>query len=68
MLAHQGGWDELAWFVIPVLAVLYLLRWTERRSRRVRSVDVPEVDPGGDAASDGGQQGGEGSREDSHSP
>lgn len=68
MLAHQGGWDELAWFVVPVLAVLYLLRWAERRSRSARSDDVPEGDPGRDAGADGGQKSGEGTREDADSP
>lgn len=60
MLAHQAGWDELLIFTVPVIAVLYLLRWVERRSR---SVDVPEVDPGGDTGSDSGQQSGEGAGE-----
>ena len=44
LLAHQGGWDEILLFAAPVLVVLYLLRWAERRSR---SVDIPEVDGAG---------------------
>ena len=44
ILAHQGGWDEILLFALPVLAVLFLLRWAERRSR---SVDVAEVDGAG---------------------
>ena len=49
VLAHQGGWDEILLFAVPVLAVLYLLRWAERRSR---SVDVSKVDGPGAAAGD----------------
>ena len=44
LLAHQGGWDEILIFAVPVVAVLFLLRWAERRSR---SVDVSEVDGSG---------------------
>ena len=38
MLAHQGGWDELLWFAVPIVAVLLWVRWAERkaRSRRVK--------------------------------
>ena len=32
-LAHQGGWDELLWFAVPVLLVLTWLRWAEKRAR-----------------------------------
>ena len=32
-VAHQGGWDELAWFTIPVLLMLTWVRWAEKRSR-----------------------------------
>ena len=34
LLAHQGGWDELAYFVVPVVVVLLAIRWVERRHRR----------------------------------
>jgi len=52
-IAHQGGWDEIAIFAVPVLMVLWLLRWAERRSR---SVDVTEVEGGGDPGVDGGEE------------
>jgi len=32
-VAHQGGWDELAWFTIPVLLMLTWVRWAEKRAR-----------------------------------
>lgn len=33
LLAHQGGWDEILYLVGPALAVLFWVRWAERRSR-----------------------------------
>lgn len=30
VLAHQGGWDEVAFVLLP-LAVLFLIRWLSRR-------------------------------------
>ncbi len=33
LVAHQGGWDELMWFVVPVIAVLTWVRWAGRRAR-----------------------------------
>lgn len=53
IVAHQGGWDEILIFVIPVLAVLFLLRRAERRSR---SVDVAEVDADEVAGGETGEQ------------
>ena len=32
-LAHQGGWDELAWFAAPIVAVILWVRWAERKAR-----------------------------------
>lgn len=31
-LAHQGGWDELIWFAVPIVAVVLWVRWAERRA------------------------------------
>lgn len=33
LLAHQGGWDELLWFSIPIVIVVGWVRWAERRAR-----------------------------------
>jgi hypothetical protein len=30
VLAHQGGWDEFAFVLLP-LAVLFVIRWLSRR-------------------------------------
>ncbi len=43
LLAHQGGWDEVALFGLPIVAALLLVRWAERRSRH-RSDDAPDDD------------------------
>lgn len=34
VLAHYGGIDEIAVFVVPIVITLLLLRWAERRVRR----------------------------------
>ena len=60
IIAHQGGWDELLIFIVPVIAMLWALRWAERKSR---SVDVTEVDGGGAPGSDVGQEGSKGGGE-----
>ncbi len=33
-MAHQGGWDEVICFLVPVVAALFALRWAEKRARR----------------------------------
>lgn len=48
LLAHQGGWDEVALFVVPVVIALLLVRWAERRSRRRREAEDVDA-PAGDA-------------------
>ena len=36
-LAHQGGWDELLWFAMPIAIAVMWVRWAEKRGRRARS-------------------------------
>jgi hypothetical protein len=31
ILAHQGGWDEMLFVLVPVAAVVWLLRLANRR-------------------------------------
>jgi hypothetical protein len=31
ILAHQGGWDEMLFVLVPVAAVIWLLRLANRR-------------------------------------
>jgi hypothetical protein len=34
LLAHQGGWDEFVYFLIPAVLAIFAVRWAERRARR----------------------------------
>lgn len=36
ILAHQGGWDELLWFTVPVAIAIVWVRWAEKRGRAAR--------------------------------
>lgn len=36
VLAHQGGWDELVYFAVPVVLAILAVRWAERRASRRR--------------------------------
>lgn len=36
VLAHQGGWDEFAFVLLP-LAVLFVIRWVSRRRQENKS-------------------------------
>ena len=47
LLAHQGGWDELVLFGVPIVLALLLVRWAERRSRRNRETEEAERDDAG---------------------
>jgi len=38
-LAHQGGWDELMWYSVPVILALTWVRWAERRAKLHQSDD-----------------------------
>jgi hypothetical protein len=46
LIAHQGGWDEIFLFGIPVLVALAAVRFVERRHRRDRPPDDAEAAPG----------------------
>ena len=39
VLAHQGGWDEILYLIVPVILVVAWVRWAERRSRLRREAD-----------------------------
>lgn len=41
LLAHQGGWDEILYLVVPAVLVIGWLRWAERRARRRREAESP---------------------------
>jgi hypothetical protein len=47
-LAHMGGLDEIAWFVVLAAAIIFLLRRAERRAREAaerKTADVEGSDP-----------------------
>ena len=39
VLAHQGGWDEMLFVLVPLLVFL-ALQWLNRRKTRQKSDDV----------------------------
>ena len=34
LLAHQGGWDEILWVLLPISAMVWLLRVASQRVRQ----------------------------------
>jgi hypothetical protein len=44
LLAHQGAWDEVLYFVVPAIAVIVWVRWAEKRARA--KPDSSEPSPG----------------------
>lgn len=48
VLAHQWGWDELLYFAVPVVAVLYWVRWAEKRAAARKAQErTGESEPAG---------------------
>ncbi len=39
VLAHQGGWDELLMFGIPIILAVVGVRWAEHRAKSRRAND-----------------------------
>ncbi|HSF86418.1 MAG TPA: hypothetical protein VLG28_12290 [Acidimicrobiia bacterium] len=35
-LAHQGGWDELLMFGLPIVLAVLAVRWAEKRGKAKR--------------------------------
>lgn len=33
IVGHQGGWDEIFLFVVPIVVALAAVRWVEKRNR-----------------------------------
>jgi hypothetical protein len=45
LLAHEGGWDEVLLFLVPIVLAFLVVRLLERRSRtakELRDQDDPE--------------------------
>ena len=48
MLAHQGGWDELVMFGIPIVIAIVGVRWAERRAKAQRAAAARDGDRAAD--------------------
>lgn len=50
IVAHQGGWDEILYLALPALAVIFWVRWAERRARSPRKgePETPTTNIAGD--------------------
>lgn len=35
MLAHQGGWDEMLYVLVPVVFIIFLLRLANSRAKKL---------------------------------
>jgi hypothetical protein len=33
VFAHSWGWDEIAYFAVPVMVALFWVRWIEKRAK-----------------------------------
>lgn len=44
MLAHQGGWDEILWVLVPVGFIFFLLRVANSRAKKLPPPEVPPSD------------------------
>ena len=46
--AHQGGWDEILMFAVPIVIAVLAVRWVERRNRNdIDSADENDTSDGG---------------------
>lgn len=36
LLAHQWGWDEILYFIVPAVGAVLWIRWAEKRARSRR--------------------------------
>jgi hypothetical protein len=44
VFAHQGGWDEILWVLVPIAVMVWLLRVATRRiSKERESVEHTDV-------------------------
>lgn len=54
LIAHQGGWDEILMVLVPIAAVVLLLRLANRRARAAGVPTAPRP-PGGAPEPDPGR-------------
>ncbi len=46
LLAHQGGWDEILWVLVPIAIMVWLLRVASQRVRRAQKDALEPSDIG----------------------
>ena len=48
MLAHQGGWDEMLYVLVPIAFIAFLLRTANRRAQKLQNsrAQTPSDGPG----------------------
>ena len=47
MLAHQGGWDEMLYVLVPIAFIAFLLRTANKRAKKIEQpVRPPSDGPG----------------------
>jgi hypothetical protein len=46
LLAHQGGWDEILWVLMPIAIMVWLLRVASQRVRRAGKTTSEASDVG----------------------
>lgn len=44
LLAHQGGWDEILWVMVPIVAMIGLLRVASIRVRNKARTQTSDTD------------------------
>ncbi len=44
LLAHQGGWDEIAYLLVPIAVVIIGVRLAERRARQRAETEEETVE------------------------
>ena len=42
LFAHQGGWDEVLMFLVPIALAFFVIRGLERRGRQTAVEDTQE--------------------------
>jgi len=53
VVAHQGGWDELLFVLVPIAVFAFLLRMANRRASQL-DADGEDAPPGADRDGGGG--------------
>jgi hypothetical protein len=46
VLGHQGAWDEILYFLVPVVVVVAWVRWAEKRARARREAGADDSPQG----------------------